>query len=160
MTGRGEYGTILLSNEEEGESMSQTYLENRVEEALVKAKGNQTKARKLVAEMAVEDSQLLLALTKPYLSAVISYVVARVAANAGKKKGDVDDLPLVPEIKGSKGGGIDFGLDLLKALGGGHNVAKFGKEDSAPPIAKKAASQQHVNALKLMASKSKTKPVK
>jgi hypothetical protein len=140
--------------------MSQTYLENRVLEALTKAKGNQTQARKLVAAMATSDPQLLLALTKPYLTAVISYVVGRVAENAGKKKKGEDDLPLVPEIKGRKGGGVDFGLDLLKALGGGHNVAKFGKEDAAPPIAKKAASQQHVNALKLMASKSKTKPLK
>lgn len=136
--------------------MAQTYLENRIDEALRKSKGNQTKARQLVTSMALEDDQLLLALSKPHLNAIVAHAISHHASVAKKKKTKSadDDIPAVP--KGVKDG-EGFGLDLLKALGG-NNVPKFGKEEAAPPVKKVKASTQHVNALKLMASKSKTKP--
>jgi len=134
--------------------MAETYLENRIAEALRKSKGSQTKARQLLASMAIEDDQLLLALTKPHLNAIVAHAVGHYASVVKNKKKSDDDVPPIPKnAKGDAG----FGLDLLKALGG-QNVPKFGREDTAPPIKKKKASEQHVNALKLMASKSKTKP--
>ena len=69
-----------------------------------------------------------------------------------KTKSAETEMPLPKDAKVQAG----FGLDLLKALGG-QNVPKFGSEDAAPPLRKKEASQTHVNALKLMASKSKNK---
>lgn len=136
--------------------MAQTYLENRIEEALKKSKGNQTKARQLVTSMAIEDDQLLLALAKPHLNAIVAHAISHHASVIKKKKAKSadDDIPEVPK---SATGEEGFGLDLLKALGG-NNVPKFGKEDAAPPVRKVKASSQHVNALKMMASKSKTKP--
>lgn len=136
--------------------MAQTYLENRIAEALKKSKGNQTKARQLVASMAIEDDQLLLALTKPHLNALVAHAVGHYASVVKEKKkaDDGEDLPPVPKAAKNESG---FGLDLLKALGG-QNTPKFGREEAAPPVKKKKASEQHVNALKLMASKSKTKP--
>lgn len=136
--------------------MAQTYLDNRIAEAIKKSKGSQTKARQLLTSMAIEDDQLLLALTKPHLNAIVAHAIGHFADVSKKKKsaGKDDDVPAVPKTAKGDGG---FGLDLLKALGG-NNVPKFGKEDAAPPVKKKKASEQHVNALKMMASKSKTKP--
>jgi hypothetical protein len=47
----------------------------------------------------------------------------------------------------------EFGQELIKALGGG---AEFGFESSAPPAKRSQASQQHINAMKLLASRGKT----
>ncbi len=135
-----------------------SYLDLQVIEALTKAKGNQTKARTILIQMAGEDQRLLMALSKPYLTAMAAQALNHHSAveKKQKTKASAVDVPTVPKgVKNQAG----FGLDLLKALGG-PNVAKFGQEDAAPPIRKKAASSQHVNALKLMASKSKTKPNK
>ncbi len=135
--------------------MAQSYLQKCVLDALAKAKGNETKARALIAAQALEDNQLLLALAKPHLSGIVAHAVGRQAIQQKAKKERGDELPPLPKVaaKGKKDN--DFALDLLKALGGA-NVAKFGAEDAAPRVGKKQASQQHVNALKLMAAKSKT----
>lgn len=137
--------------------MAPTYLDIQVAEALKKAKGNQTKARAILVEMAGEDQRLLLTLAKPYLTAMAAQAINHQTSQQKKQKASSAEVPPVP--KGVNKNQAGFGLDLLKALGG-QNVAKFGQEDAAPPIRKKAASSQHVNALKLMASKSKTKPTK
>lgn len=134
--------------------MPPSYLQTCILAALKQAKGNETKARQIIALQAMEDEKLLQALAKPHLSGIVAHAVGRIAIQQrNKKSDDFDDLPLTPKtVKGSKN---EFGLDLLKALGG-QNVPKFGIEDAAPHIGKKQASQQHVNALKLMAAKSKT----
>lgn len=133
-----------------------SYLDLQVTEALKKAKGNMTKAQAILIDMASEDQRLLMTLSKPYLKAIAAQALNRFTAQEKKQKSKGNDIPPVPKgVKNQAG----FGLDLLKALGG-HNVAKFGQEDAAPPIRKKAASSQHVNALKMIASKSKTKPNK
>ena len=133
-----------------------SYLDIQVNEALRKAKGNQTKARAVLIQMATEDERLLMALAKPYLNAMAAQALNHQAAVEKKIKAKAGAAPPVPK---SGKGTNEFGLDLLKALGG-PNVAKFGQESAAPPIRKKAASSQHVNALKMMASKSKTPPKK
>lgn len=134
--------------------MAQSYLQKCVLDALTKAKGNETKARALIAAQALEDNELLIALSKPHLSGIVAHAVGRQAIQQKAKKDRMEDLPPLPKApKANKEN--DFALDLLKALGG-NNVAKFGAEDAAPRVGKKAASQQHVNALKLMAAKSKT----
>lgn len=134
--------------------MAQSYLQKCILEALAKAKGNETKARALIAAQALEDNELLIALSKPHLSGIVAHAVGRQAIQQRAKKDRMEDLPPLPKAP-SKGKDNDFALDLLKALGG-NNVAKFGVEDAAPRVGKKVASQQHVNALKLMAAKSKT----
>lgn len=140
--------------------MAQSYLQSCILDALEKAKGNETKARALIASQALEDDQLLLALAKPHLSGIVAHAVGRIAiqVKAKKNRKAEEALPPIPKAP-AKGTKIkkenEFGLDLLQALGGA-NVPKFGSEDAAPRVAKKQASQQHVNALKLMAAKSKT----
>lgn len=134
--------------------MAQSYLQKCVLEALAKTNGNETKARALISAQALEDSELLIALAKPHLSGIVAHAVNRQAIQlkAKKERGE-EELPPIPNIPTQNKN--DFAMDILKALGGTH-VAKFGEEDAAPRIAKKQASQRHVNALKLMAAKSKT----
>ncbi len=135
--------------------MAQSYLQKCILDALAKAKGNETKARALIAAQAMEDNDLLIALAKPHLSGIVAHAVGRQAIQQRAKKDRMDDLPPLPKQPGKGTKENNFALDLLKALGG-NNVAKFGAEDAAPRVGKKPASQQHVNALKLMAAKSKT----
>jgi hypothetical protein len=129
-----------------------SYLDTQVEEAFRKAKGNLTKARTILIQMASEDQRLLMALSKPYLTAIAAQSLNRFTSQSKKKSPAAAIPPLPKNAKNQEG----FGLDLLKALGG-HNVPKFGQEAAAPPVRKKAASSDHVNALKLMAAKSKSR---
>ena len=136
--------------------MAQSYLQTCILDALNKTKGNETKARVLVAAQAMEDERLLLALANPHLSGIVAHAVGRVMISQKNKKAMADDdVPPIPKAPKASKTENEFGLNLLKALGG-QNVPKFGSEDAAPPMGKKQASQQHINALKLMAAKSKT----
>lgn len=136
--------------------MAPSYLQTCILDALIKAKGNEAKARQIISILALQDEKLLLALAKPHLSGIVAHAVGRIAIQQkGKKSSSLEDLPAVPKPPKSGKSENEFGLNLLKALGG-INVPKFGTEDAAPRMGKKQASQQHVNALKLMAAKSKT----
>lgn len=135
--------------------MTQSYLQDCILEALAKAKGNQNKAQKIIALKAMEDPQLLTALAKPHLSAIVAHAVGRIAIQENAKKAAERDKPAKPVVDKIADDQTGFAMDILKALGG-PNVPKFGMEDAAPRLGKKQASQQHINALKLMANKSKT----
>jgi hypothetical protein len=136
--------------------MSDTYLESQVIEAFKKSKGNETKTRSLIAAQVIEDEQLLRAIVKPHLQGLIAHAVTRAMISISKKKIAKDDLPPLPKASKLNKSQNEFGLDLLKALGD-KNVPKFGKEGAAPPVKRKSASEDHVNTLKMLASKSKTK---
>ncbi|HPQ50859.1 MAG: hypothetical protein KDJ26_00775 [Alphaproteobacteria bacterium] len=136
--------------------MTQSYLQTCILDALDKAKGNQNKAQKIIALLAMEDPQLLQALAKPHLTGIVAHAVGRIAIQENAKKaGAYEDLPTKPVVEKGTQDQNGFGIDLLKALGGA-NVPKFGMEDAAPRLGRKQASQQHVNALNLMANKSKS----
>lgn len=136
--------------------MAQSYLQDCILDALARAKGNQNKAQKIIALQAMEDPQLLQALAKPHLTGIVAHAVGRIAIQENAKKASERDMPDKPVVGGALAQDMNgFGLDLLKALGG-PNVPKFGMEDAAPRLGKKQASLQHVNALKMMANKSKS----
>lgn len=135
--------------------MAQSYLQDCILDALARSKGNQNKAQKIIALQAMEDPQLLQALAKPHLTGIVAHAVGRIAIQENAKKAAERDMPDKPVVGGGLAQDMNgFGLDLLKALGG-PNVPKFGMEDAAPRLGKKQASLQHVNALKMMANKSK-----
>ncbi|HNQ91733.1 MAG TPA: hypothetical protein PKI93_02265 [Alphaproteobacteria bacterium] len=136
--------------------MTQSYLQDCILDALANAKGNQNKAQKIIALKAMEDPQLLMALAKPHLTGIVAHAVGRIAIQENAKKAAERNKPSKPVVDNIPDDQTGFALDILKALGG-PNVPKFGMEDAAPRLGKKQASQQHVNALKLMANKSKTK---
>jgi len=135
--------------------MSQSYLQTCILDALAKANGNQTKAQKIIALKAMEDFELLKALSKTHLTGIVAHAVGRIAIQENAKKAALKNLPEVPQPDAIAMEERGFAMDLLKALGG-PNVPKFGMEDAAPRLGKKQASQQHINALKLMANKSKS----
>ncbi|MES2729320.1 MAG: hypothetical protein V4621_04370 [Pseudomonadota bacterium] len=121
--------------------MSQSYLEKRVKAAIAEAKGSKAGARKLLLTWAINDQQLLLSLSRRHLPALaaqaVEFVLAGLTAHAaGQPK------PVKP--------GENIGKDILAALGG-RNAATFGQEDAAPPLSKRAASQQHIDAIHKMA---------
>ena len=121
--------------------MRQSYLEKQVKAALAEAKGSKMGARKLLLSWVASDHALLLALTRRHLPALVAqaveFVLARAAAQA------------IGTPKSGKTG-ENIGKDIMAALGG-KNAPKFGQEDAAPPLSKRAASQQHIDAIRKLA---------
>lgn len=136
--------------------MSLEYAERRIKEALKLAKGNTTRARQQVIAWTYEDAKLLHALTQNHLSGIVAYHIERV--NSGRSEKDKSPPPQKPKqqpAKNTKAKGEQFGMEILKAVvASGAEV--FGLESSAAPRKRGQASQQHVNAIKQMAAKSKT----
>lgn len=130
--------------------MSLEYVERRINEALDQAKGNVTKARQLVIKAAQDDLRLLHGLTKAHLNGIVAYNIERVASgrsDKGKKKPAPLAKPKTPQKD-------KFGMEILKAVVSSDSI--FGLESGAPRK-KGQASQQHIDAIRKMADKSKTK---
>lgn len=126
-----------------------SYIEQKIEEALKAAKGNTTRARQTVMEWCEKDSKLLIGLTRAHLNGIVAYNIDRVAsgrAENSKKKTPPPQKPKIPEQE-------KFGMEILKAVVG--SSSQFGM-DSAPRK-KGQASQQHIDAIKALAAKSKAK---
>jgi hypothetical protein len=132
--------------------MSREYAENRIREALALARGNPTKARQQIIAWAGEDQRLLMSLAQPHLTGIVAHAISRVIHHQGMET-EMDDIPATPAK-------LDmapdtFGKQILNALTS-HDTPIFGLEGSAPPSRPKKASQSHIDALKQMASRSKT----
>ena len=136
--------------------MSQDYAERRIKEALKLANGNATRARQQVIAWTFEDAKLLHALTQNHLSGIVAYQIERVSS--GRSEKDKAAPPQKPKhpAKSAKAKNDQFGMEILKAVvDAGAEV--FGLESNAVPRKREQASQQHINAIKQMAAKSKTK---
>lgn len=131
--------------------MRSDYADTRVSEALRLAGGNPAKARRLLQNWLFEDPQLLLELTRPHWNGIVAYAVDRGVARALKG----EDTP-APKPAAKKGKNETFGKDVLRSFVAEH-AAQFGRESAAAPIGKRTASQTHVDAIHLIAAKSKTK---
>ena len=133
--------------------MSREYAEKRIREALVIAKGNPTRARQQVIAWTFEDPKLLQALTQPHLTGIVAHAIGRVTAQVDGEDDSAEDtgmpsgLDMTPDT---------FGKEILNILQS-QNTATFGRENSAPPMRRKQASQRHVDALKQIAKKNKDK---
>lgn len=132
--------------------MSREYAENRIREALALARGNPTKARQQIIAWAGEDQRLLMSLAQPHLTGIVAHAISRVIHHQGMET-EMDDIPatatklnMAPDT---------FGKQILNALSSS-DTPVFGLEGSAPPSRPKKASQSHIDALKQMASRSKT----
>jgi hypothetical protein len=131
------------------------YAESRIKEALRINKGNATRARQQVIAWTFEDAKLLHALTQHYLGAIVAYHMERVTSGRSEKsKAPPPKKPKTPapKLKGDK-----FGMEILKAVADSH-AEVFGLESPSAARKRGQASQQHIDALTQMASKSKTKP--
>lgn len=131
--------------------MSREYAEKRIAVALRLAKGNATKARQQVIAWTYEDPKLLQALARPHLTGIVAHAVNRVIS----RKNEIPvDVPAKPQSLDMSAG--SFGKEILGALSG-RNAPNFAQESAAPPIKKKEASQQHIDTIRMLASKSSSK---
>lgn len=133
--------------------MSLKYAEQRIKEALVNAGGNQARARQQVIAWAFEDAKLLQALTKHHLTGIAAYHIERVASGraAKPKTAAVAKAPKATPKKEES-----FGKEILKAVAN-TDSAIFGLETYSSPQKKGRASQQHIDAIRQMAARSKNK---
>lgn len=132
--------------------MSLDYVEGRIKEALRLTNGNAALARQQVIAWAFEDMKLLYALAKPHLSGIVAYNIERVASGRSSPKPKAS-----PPKKSASGSGEDFGIEILRAVASSTGTV-FGLEGDTPVIQKRGqVSKSHVDALRMMAAKSKTK---
>lgn len=133
--------------------MSREYAEGRIREALRLSKGNATKARQRVIAWTFEDPKLLQALAGPHLTGIVAHAVSRVIykEETEAENGEAPELPKALDMPPES-----FGREILTALQSG-DTPKFGQESNAPPSRRGQASKSHIDALRQMASKAKSK---
>ncbi len=141
---------------------SRLYVENRIREALKKARGNKNLARQQLIAWTYEDAKLLHALTRPHLDGIIAYNIDRLLSGRGeaaKEEGvNAKTAPKTPPPAARKAKVDDFGMELLRAVAAS-DAAIFGQETGAPPAKRGQASRRHVDALmKMAASVERKKP--
>ena len=136
--------------------MSLEYAERRIAEALKLAKGNQARARQQVIAWALNDDKLLKALTKSHLSGIVAYNIERVASGraAAARKAQKPVQRAAAAAQNTKKE-ADFGVELLRAVASSSSEV-FGLENGSAGIGRpKQVSQNHINAIRAIASKSK-----
>ena len=156
--------------------MSRDYVTNRIKEALRLNAGSEAKSKRQIMAWLFEDHKFLLELTQPHLTGIVAYALGRVKnemimntqepdlsdkmnsglsfpATAPNEKSGLS-VPLSPEAKAKNQQG--FGEHMLRSVVAGE-AAKFGYEGSAPPLPRKAASQEHVDVMHMLAAASQKK---
>ncbi len=131
--------------------MSLEYADKRVVEALKLMDGNQAKARQQIIAWALSDAKLLQALTKHHLKGIVAYHVERVASGRSVKPQTTPSKPKKATAQPDDA----FGMEILKAVANSSS-AVFGLEGYSSPPRRGQASQQHINAIKQMAERSKS----
>lgn len=137
--------------------MTHDYADHKVSEALRLAGGNAAKARRQIQAWFYEDPKLLMELTRPHWNGIVAYAVDRAVDRALRG----EDAPAPKSKKGAKAVKKEgsFGKEMLRSFVSEH-AAKFGHESAAPMPARKAASQDHVDAIHFLAAKSRQKSKK
>ena len=132
--------------------MSREYAEDRIREALEQCRGNATKARQMIIAWSTQDQRLLFSLAQPHLTGIVAHAISRVVYRQ-------DNLPEEDEIAAAplalNMAPDTFGKEILSALSSS-DTPVFGLEGGTAQPRPKKASQSHIDALKQMASKSKT----
>lgn len=137
--------------------MTRDHADQRVSEALRLAGGNAAKARRQIQAWFYEDPKLLMELTRPHWNGIVAYAVDRAVDRA--LKGEETPAARAKKTPGKPKKEGSFGKEMLRSFVSEH-AAKFGHESAAPVPARKAASQDHIDAIHLMAAKSRQKPKK
>ena len=132
--------------------MNRDYSEGKIREALKLSGGNATRARQQVIAWAFDDPKLLHELMAPHMTGIVAHAINHVMAQGDKKPSKK-----VPDVATAAPAGKDpFGMEILKAIALG-NPAQFGHENGNATGSKQAASQRHVDAIKAMVAKGKSK---
>lgn len=123
--------------------MTQSYAQSRIKNALKEHAGSQARARQAIMRAALEDPKLMVELVAPHLSGIVSLAMAHVEGG---------EQPAAPLREGGKES--VFGMELLKGVAD-DNAVIFGQEHGQIS-GKAAASQDHIDAITMLAAKSKT----
>lgn len=136
--------------------MTLNYTENRIKEALRLADGNVSVAKKQIYAWLYEDHKLLLHMTRPHLNGIVSYSLSRVLARMEKTDEELFEEE-ANEAKYSVGSSNNVGKELLRGFAAKDSL-QFGSEnESGRPLKRKAASQDHIDTIHLLAAKAKTR---
>jgi len=140
--------------------MSQDYATGRIKEALKRAKGNRLRAKQQVMAWAYEDTKLLHELTKAHLAGIVAYNIDRVASGRADKSKVAANKTVKPKTSKKAAAGDDqFGMEILRAAASSDG-AIFGQESYAAQASRGGASKRHADTLRMLASKSRSKPDK
>lgn len=134
--------------------MSLEYAEAKIKEALKASGGNMARARQQIIAWSMEDAKLLQALTKPHLNGIIAYNIERVASGraAASKKNEAPKAANAPQnASNHQKKQPEFGMELLKAVASSSSEV-FGLENNAGFSRRGKASQDHINAIKAIAT--------
>ena len=135
--------------------MSLEYAERRIAEALKLSKGNQARARQQVTAWALQDDKLLQALTKSHLSGIVAYNIERVASGRAAAARKVQKPVQKPANKSKPKQEADFGVQLLKAVASSSSEV-FGLENGSAGVTRPGqVSQNHINAIRAIATNKK-----
>ncbi len=132
--------------------MSRHYADTKIKQALKLSNGNAARARQQIIALAQDDMDLLKALARPHLDGIVAYQVERVVSGRADSEKDRPEH-IIPEK------GENFGMDLLRAIAAS-DVTIFGQEDVSSTKKRKAASQQHIEAIHKLAAKNRDKKKK
>lgn len=135
--------------------MSINYTENRIKEALRLNNGNIGEAKRQIFAWLYEDHKLLLDVTRPHLNGIVAYAVQRTLNHMTKS--DEEMLEEVAEDAAMSSSMKDqVGKEILKGFIS-KEAPQFGQESVAVPLRKKAASQNHIDTMQLLAAKGRQK---
>ncbi len=136
--------------------MSLEYIERKIAEALKFSRGNTSKARQQVIAWALEDHKLLQALTKSHLSGIVAYNIERVASGRAAAARKMQKPQAKPAKAAAQKKEPDFGVELLKAVASSSSEV-FGLENGSSGIGRPGhVSQNHINAIHMIASNRKS----
>jgi len=136
--------------------MSREYANAKIKEALETAKGNTQVAQKLMIAKAMQDPKLLIELVRPHMTGIVAHAVNHVVKETSKPEIVQSNKTETDAQKDASSSKENFGLDLLKSIANGDS-AQFGQESYARPVAKKSASQGHIDAIQEMIKRSQNK---
>jgi hypothetical protein len=132
--------------------MSKEYAEECIRKALKECKGHPIKAQQKIIAEAGQDQRLLLSLTHGHLTGIVALWINRVVSRQAHEQEEVNSeephsLDMKPET---------FGKEILTILQNKDTV-QFGKENHLPTSKRTKASKQHIETLKMLANKHKSK---
>lgn len=117
--------------------MSNSYVDGKVRDALVAAKGSRATAQKLLMTWAVEDPQLMLGIAQPFLKAIAAAAVERGARQLSGGGGRAQ-----PTAGGRSGGERSGGSGALSKEALADVLGRLGRDPDEMPAARATAATQ------------------
>lgn len=135
--------------------MSLNYTQNRIKDALRMNNGNVNDAKRQISAWLYEDHKLLLEMTRPHLNGITAYAIQRVLNRMLKSNEEMlEEKAQDAALSSSKKD--QLGKDILRGFAS-KDAPQFGQESVSAPLRKKAASQNHIDTMQMLAAASRQK---